>query len=155
VVITGGEPFLQQDLQRFCKILKKLNYHVTIETNGTIYKEIECDLISISPKFPKYSGVKDGNTLIKTTIFNTLQFIEKLNYQLKFVIKEKEDFKDVTSFINSLAHVNIKNVIIMPEGTNISSQLEKMPWIAKFCIEKGFRLIPRLHTLIWGNERKK
>lgn len=50
VVITGGEPFLSPGIVELTDKLREKDYHITIETNGTIYKEISCDLLSISPK---------------------------------------------------------------------------------------------------------
>ena len=51
IVITGGEPFIQEkELISLCSMLKSEGKHITIETNGTIYFETEADLLSISPK---------------------------------------------------------------------------------------------------------
>ena len=41
----------------------------------------------------------------------------------------------------------------MPEGVSSVDQIYIMREIVDECIFKGFRLIPRLHTLIWNNER--
>ena len=55
IVITGGEPFLQADkVWELCIQLKKeVHFHITVETNATIYVE-ECaqmiDFFSLSPK---------------------------------------------------------------------------------------------------------
>lgn len=58
VVITGGEPF-RQDLRGIVKWLIRLEYHVQIETNGTIYRKeffqeplSRCCTIVCSPKGP-------------------------------------------------------------------------------------------------------
>ena len=53
VVITGGEPMLPREIVEVCSRIRKHDsgIHITIETAGTIYRELECDLISISPKF--------------------------------------------------------------------------------------------------------
>lgn len=54
VVISGGEPTMQdQPLAELCQKLSELGYHITIETNGTIYENNFAkwvDLYSISPK---------------------------------------------------------------------------------------------------------
>ena len=55
LVITGGEPFLQADkVKELCLQLKKeAHFHITVETNATLYVE-ECaqtiDFFSLSPK---------------------------------------------------------------------------------------------------------
>lgn len=39
VVVTGGEPFLQADLSRFCDLLVAAGYKVQIETAGTLWQK--------------------------------------------------------------------------------------------------------------------
>ena len=50
VVLTGGEPMLFAEMIPLCNRLRSENYHITIETAGTLYLPVECDLMSISPK---------------------------------------------------------------------------------------------------------
>jgi 7-carboxy-7-deazaguanine synthase len=49
-VITGGEPMLQPDIVPLSQELDRRGYHVTIETAGTVYRPVVCDLMSLSPK---------------------------------------------------------------------------------------------------------
>jgi len=50
VVITGGEP-LRQPIEKLCEELLRLNYHVQIESNGTIYRDLPKEVkIICSPK---------------------------------------------------------------------------------------------------------
>ncbi len=49
-VLTGGEPLIFRSVVELCQQLKALGHHLTIETAGTIYRELACDLMSISPK---------------------------------------------------------------------------------------------------------
>ena len=53
IVLTGGEPTIQNELTALCKELKLLNYHITKETNGTgnIFKE--CSLVC-KPQIEKF-----------------------------------------------------------------------------------------------------
>ena len=50
VVVTGGEPMLFEDTVLLTKRLKEIGLHITIETAGTVYQPVSCDLMSISPK---------------------------------------------------------------------------------------------------------
>ena len=50
VVITGGEPMLFAPVVELTQQLKALGQHITIETAGTVYQPVSCDLMSISPK---------------------------------------------------------------------------------------------------------
>ena len=50
VVITGGEPLLAGEIEALTQELKRRKKHITIETAGTIFKPVRCDLMSLSPK---------------------------------------------------------------------------------------------------------
>ena len=50
VVITGGEPMLYSELIPLCESLSDHGCHITVETAGTLYLPLHCDLMSISPK---------------------------------------------------------------------------------------------------------
>ena len=50
VVLTGGEPMLQSELIPLADRLKKLGRHITVDTAGTLFLPVACDLMSISPK---------------------------------------------------------------------------------------------------------
>jgi 7-cyano-7-deazaguanosine (preQ0) biosynthesis protein QueE len=55
VCLTGGEPLLQ-DVSGLVQRLNKQNYRIQVETNATIYRELDkaVDWYTISPKPPKY-----------------------------------------------------------------------------------------------------
>ena len=50
VVLTGGEPMLFAELIPLAAGLRRAGRHVTVETAGTLYLPVECDLMSVSPK---------------------------------------------------------------------------------------------------------
>ncbi|HIB89418.1 TPA: 7-carboxy-7-deazaguanine synthase QueE, partial [Candidatus Poribacteria bacterium] len=61
VVITGGEPFIQtKELVDLCHELNEGGYHITIETNATVYADVSAHLISMSPKL-RNSNPKPDN----------------------------------------------------------------------------------------------
>ena len=55
VVLTGGEPMLFADLVPLTARLRAHGWHITIETAGTLYLPVACDLMSISPKLSNSS----------------------------------------------------------------------------------------------------
>ncbi len=64
IVITGGEPLIQaKALTELCARIKtEFGYHITIETNGTIFYEpllMHVDLFSISPKLSNSNPTKE------------------------------------------------------------------------------------------------
>jgi len=50
VVLTGGEPMLAKEVESLCEQLNERGFHITIETAGTLDRQLSCDLMSISPK---------------------------------------------------------------------------------------------------------
>ena len=54
VCLTGGEPMLQ-DIGPLVSALRKAGFRVQIETNGTIFRPIPADRITLSPKPPGYA----------------------------------------------------------------------------------------------------
>ena len=58
IVITGGEPMLQQNVGLLCKALLGNHAFVQIETNGIIYQDIpEAVTLVVSPKCAEKNGV--------------------------------------------------------------------------------------------------
>src|ERR1700738_3906162 len=49
-VVTGGEPMIAPHIIPLTERLRHLCLHVTVETAGTVYHPVACDLMSISPK---------------------------------------------------------------------------------------------------------
>ena len=89
VTFSGGEPLLQSDfLIEVCKLLKKENIHIALDTSGVgngNYEEIlsYVDLILLDIKHITPSGYKE---LTNHKIDESLKFIEALNKSGKPVI---------------------------------------------------------------------
>jgi len=54
IVLTGGEPLLQPNVKDLVFVLLQQGKRVHIETNGTIYQDMQNCWITVSPKPPKY-----------------------------------------------------------------------------------------------------
>src|SRR6187200_2994096 len=50
VVVTGGEPMIEPEMVALTERLREAGQHITVETAGTVFKPVQCDLMSISPK---------------------------------------------------------------------------------------------------------
>ena len=81
VVFTGGEPLLQLDLALISSI-KKHNFEIAVETNGTISAPEGIDWLTVSPKLGSKLVQKSGSEL-KVVIpqdFNLKEF-ENLDFK--------------------------------------------------------------------------
>ena len=74
------------------------------------------------------------------------------DYQLKFVVSAPEDFDEIQSILRE-TNVDRSKVVLMPEGTSPKIVQERGRWLAEIAKKELFRLSPRLHVDLWGDER--
>ena len=155
VVVTGGEPMIAPDIIPLTERLRGLGYHITIETAGTVFQPVACDLMSISPKLANSTpngrwAAQHDRLRIQPEVL--LELMGRYPYQLKFVIEEPDDLVEVRALIAAL-EADRSRVILMPEGTERDRLCERAVWLAEICKQEGFRFSPRLHVELWGNRR--
>ena len=158
IVITGGEPTLNNDLPDIVREFGDAGYFVTVETNGTKYHNMSSAFMSISPKL-KSSYSAEGMDLLTHTannqwIYTTREWIHNNDYQLKFVGNDKTDLVEILKTQNAL-EVPSDKIYIMPQGITTEQFKERENMLVEFCIKNGFNYSPRLHIDIWGNVRGK
>lgn len=160
VVITGGEPMLPRDMPELCAALSQAGKHITIETAGTIFQELDCDLMSISPKLanstPPESRAGQWTRRHEATRFRpqvVRQLIDRHDYQLKFVIDQPADIDSIIDYLDHVQPVRSDNVMLMPQGTEIGALAEKEKWLGPICEQHGFKLCQRMHIQWYGNTR--
>jgi 7-carboxy-7-deazaguanine synthase len=156
VVVTGGEPMIAPDIVPLTARLRERGLHITIETAGTVFAPVSCDLMSISPKLANSTpddarwGRQHERLRIQPQVLAAL--LARYEYQLKFVIEQPGDLDEVRSLVGSLG-ADRERVILMPEGTDAERLRERGIWLAELCKSEGFRFSPRLHVDLWGNRR--
>jgi 7-carboxy-7-deazaguanine synthase len=155
VVVTGGEPLIQREIVPLTERLRARGLHITIETAGTVFEPVACDLMSISPKLanstPNGGWAAEHNRLrIQPDVLADL--MARYQYQLKFVIQKPADLEEVRALIRAL-EADRSRVILMPEGTDRERLRERAVWLAEICKQEGFRFSPRLHVDLYGNRR--
>jgi len=143
LVITGGEPLIQQN--SLIELLKELkDYYIEIETSGSLPTHLNkyIDNYNCSPKLEN-----SENHRAKLE-----KFPEEKTYY-KFVVDKDSDLKEIKSFIRK--HRLPKNKIqLMPQGTKKRELAKKSEWLAEICKKENFRFTPRLQIELWGNKRK-
>ena len=170
VVITGGEPLINNDLQDLLLILKENNHFVTIETNGLIFRDflIHPDIYSISPKFNNsiptenlhvkgYDWKEARDIHVSNLLYNDSNITKYLksgtNLQFKFVICDVDkDVKEVLSFINKF-QIPKKYIFLMPEGVTREAITEKSIALVEICKELIVNFSTRLHINLWEQKR--
>jgi len=143
VVITGGEPMMQQD--KLKAIIEKLpGYTFEIETNGTISCKITkyLEQINCSPKL-KNSGNQPYSLKISPQNRKSI---------FKFVVQRKEDLRDIKTYVRQ-NKIDKSKIYLMPEGMNKKVVQERSKWLIEICKKEGYNFTTRLHILIYGSER--
>jgi len=158
-VVTGGEPMIQPQVAELCAGLRERRQHITIETAGTCYRKVECDLMSISPKLSNSTphAVEEGRWAAQ---HDRLRYqpdvlrllISEYDYQLKFVVCDREDTGEILHIVEQIGADRHK-VLLMPEGTTSSTIGRNSDWVVEACKSFGYRYCPRLHVQLWGNRR--
>jgi 7-carboxy-7-deazaguanine synthase len=155
VVVTGGEPMISPEIVQLTHRLRDIGRHITIETAGTVFEPVACDLMSISPKLsnstPSGQWAKMHERVrIQRDVL--LELMSRYEYQLKFVIEKRDDVEEARALAESL-RAEPERVILMPEGTDRELLRERSVWLAEICKEEGFRFSPRLHVDLYGDKR--
>ncbi len=158
-VVTGGEPMIAPQIVTLTEALRNAGQHITIETAGTIFAPVACDLMSISPKLANSTPHERENGRWATQHDRLRyqpailkQLISSYAYQLKFVVTAPEDLDEVAAIRNELGAAR-ENIILMPEGTRPEMVRERGLWLAEICKGEGYRYSPRLHVDLWGDRR--
>lgn len=149
VIITGGEPLLQQD-ELFTLISSLKKYKFEIETNGTImpnFVQVKNVFYNVSPKL-KNSG-NDESTINN----EALRFFAMYKKSIfKFVISDEKDLDEVLKTVNRF-DIPREKIYLMPEGVTSEALKEKTLWLVEVCKQCRFNFSPRMQIEIWGQKR--
>ncbi len=143
VELTGGEPLLQEKTPLLIEKLLILGYKVLIETNGSIdIGELNKNCIKIIDiKCPSSGESQKINS-------NNISKLSHLD-QLKFVIKDKNDYDFTKSFLQKYKPEIPQSNILLSTAAGELAPAELAEWI----IEDGLnvRLQMQMHKIIWPN----
>lgn len=153
VVVSGGEPMLQQEkLLPLLGLLKGAGYWVEIETNGTIAPTTQflylIDQINCSPKLENSGSDNPLNKRIVPTSLESLVKCGKANF--KFVVAGSEDIHEILALIK---RYGMKEVYLMALGKTREEQEARQEEVSTLADVFGFHFTPRPHILNHGDLR--
>lgn len=157
IVLTGGEPMIQKQLP---ELVEQLHFHITIETAGTVFLPVRCNLMSISPKLanstPDLERAGDWQTKHeearhRPSVISRL--MNEYDYQLKFVVDKQQDLPEIEDYLGALESYDSTRVLLMPQGITLNELQQRQVWLEPYCENKGFRFSPRKHIEWYGNKR--
>jgi len=68
----------------------------------------------------------------------------------KFVACAPDDLDEIAAIVDECS---LSDVWVMPEGTDAATIVARMQGLADDVVKRGWHLSPRLHILLWGDER--
>jgi len=151
VVITGGEPLLQQDrLTWLADMCRAAGRQTEIETNGAVVPRRAiagaAGRFNVSLKLAN-SGMPAARRLRPDAI-RALASTGKVAW--KFVVASPADLEEITELQQ---RYGLDPVWVMPEGTTSGQILRRMRELADPVLARGWNLTSRLHTLLWEDAR--
>ena len=157
-VLTGGEPFLVPELVPLTESLRAAGKVITIETAGTVFRPVQADLISLSPKLAnstpslerserwhhRHEELRHQPAVID-------RFIREYDYQIKFVLDHPSDIEDVLNWCQEFPSVTPDRVYLMAQAVEVDVLEMKNAWLNDLADQHGFQVSPRLHIELFGN----
>jgi 7-carboxy-7-deazaguanine synthase len=159
VVLTGGEPMLFPELVPLAEALKRAGRHITIETAGTLWLNVACDLMSISPKLSNSAPPQEDlrwhrrHERTRRAPEVVLRLMQHYTYQLKFVVDQPADCQEVEAYLSEFPEVDRTRVMLMPQGTDLQTLARLAQWLEPYCHEHGLLYCPRKQIEWFGLTR--
>ncbi len=159
VVLTGGEPMLFDPIVELTAKLKQLGKTITIETAGTIFRDLHCNLMSISPKLGHSTPIGDPHwerrheeLRLQPIVLGNL--MSKYPYQVKFVVTgDPAEITEIDSLLAQIGQVPPDRILLMPEGRDQASLWATAKKLVPIISERNWRLAPRLQIDLFGDTR--
>ena len=167
VVLTGGEPLLHGESVDLLERLAERGYHTTVETNGTVYRDVPIDLASVSPKLasstptPERDPTGEGDWAKRheerrIDVDALSRLADAYEVQLKFVVTGEDDLGEIDELVARIRdaterEIRDSDVLLMPEGATTERIAETQERTAELAMERGYRYTPRLHVDLWND----
>ena len=154
LVITGGEPLLQQDDLADLLSFLKPDFYVEVETNCTILpNKMLTDLVNQWNVSPKTEN--SGNPL---ELYDNNEcyyfFANQENCFFKYVVEDETDIPEIKKFVTKYK-IPEKRVQLMTQASTKEEISMREKSISKLAKSHNFAFSPRLHVAMWGSQRGK
>ncbi|WP_223595523.1 7-carboxy-7-deazaguanine synthase QueE [Neobacillus bataviensis] len=164
VTISGGNPALLKNLDTLIELFKENNIKIGLETQGSRWQDwfVDIDELTISPKPP--SSKMETDFSILDTILNRLEGTDPSKHvSIKVVIFDDQDYdyakKVYQRYPNVPFFLQVGNDdLATTDNLSLVSQLlNKYEWLINKVMDDveftNVKVLPQLHTYIWGNKR--
>ncbi|ULT54769.1 7-carboxy-7-deazaguanine synthase QueE [Neobacillus drentensis] len=160
VTISGGNPALLKNLDALIDILQDHQIKIGLETQGSKWQDwfVKIDELTISPKPPSSNMVTDFEVLDMI-----IENLKESNVSLKVVIFDEHDYEYARTihhrypgvpFFMQVGNHDITTADNQKLLVDLLNQYERL--IDKVMLDpdlNNVKVLPQLHTLLWGNKR--
>jgi len=157
VVITGGEPMLFDGVIPLAEALADRGRTITIETAGTLFRDLPCHLMSISPKMsnstPAEEPWRSRHEATRHRPEVVSELVKSYPYQLKFVVQSEADLDEIERYLELVGPVEAGRVLLMAEGRDAATLHYRASVLVPYAIRRGWRLTPRWQIDLFGDTR--
>jgi 7-cyano-7-deazaguanosine (preQ0) biosynthesis protein QueE len=154
LVITGGEPLLQQDDLADLLSFLKPDFYVEIETNCTILpNKMLTDLVdqwNVSPKTENSGNPLELYENDECYYF----FANQENCFFKYVVEDESDIPEIKKFVTKY-NIPENHVQLMTQASTKEEIGAREKSISELAKANNFLFSPRLHVAMWGAQRGK
>lgn len=152
VILTGGEPMLQQPALTALMQALGPDYWFEVETNGTLLPDPDFEAAihqyNVSPKLSNSNNSRKLRERPKAYHY----FTQSKKAHFKFVVANPSELQEVLDLTDRYS-IPPSRVYLMPEGIHPEELAEKQGWLVDACKMYGFNFTSRLHIFIYGNKR--
>ncbi|MET3695731.1 7-carboxy-7-deazaguanine synthase [Bacillus oleivorans] len=164
VTISGGNPALLSGLDELIDMLHKHNIKVGLETQGSRWQDWfeKIDDLTISPK-PPSSEMKTNFDILDSIIEKLIAAERNGHFSLKVVVFDNQDFDYAKDLYNRYPDVPFYLQVGNDQYNSADNSglvkhlLRRYEWLIEKVTATGkmnqARVLPQLHTLVWGNKR--
>ena len=160
VVVTGGEPFLFQDLAALCSSLHAVGHPVHLESSGTIFQPVHADVICFSPKLSssapdpvQHPRWHERHEAIRSDLRPLQEFLQAMpdKVYLKFVVGTRAEVDEALALLARLRWTDSQRAFLMPQARDRLTLAMLAPQVVEWCLETGLRYSDRLHVRLWDD----
>lgn len=160
VTISGGNPALHKGIAKLVALCQEKGWRTAVETQGSIWQDwlLEIDEVTVSPKPPSSGMILDYSKLDAM-----LGKLSSSQASLKVVVFDEADF-----FFAEQLHLRYPSFPFFLQVGNDDTQtteddklvqhlLGRYQWLIDRHLVSAplndAKVLPQLHTLLWGNKR--
>jgi 7-carboxy-7-deazaguanine synthase len=163
VTLSGGNPALLANMETLVSLLRENGIRIGVETQGSKWQDwlTRVQDVTISPK-PPSSGMKTDYEKL-SNIIEKLKDNDENSLSLKVVVFNNEDFSYAKEIhqrypgVPFYLQVGNDNVSGVDQSQIVASLLTKYEWLIEEVVKSTemnhVKVLPQLHTLVWGNKR--